>query len=73
MGLAGGLVGILLTLAGLGLIRQLQMGYMDRVAAMDWAMMLAAIGLAVLSSLLAGLYPAWRISRTNPSIYLKTQ
>jgi putative ABC transport system permease protein len=73
VGLAGGLVGILLTLAGLGLIRQLQMGYMDRVAAMDWAMMLAAIGLAVLSSLLAGLYPAWRISRTNPSIYLKTQ
>ncbi|UHQ54708.1 ABC transporter permease [Microbulbifer sp. YPW16] len=73
VGLAGGLVGILLTLAGLGLIRQLQMGYMDRVASMDWAMMLAAIGLAILSSLLAGLYPAWRISRTNPSIYLKTQ
>ena len=73
VGLAGGLLGILLTLAGLGLIRQLQMGYMDRVASMDWAMMLAAVGLAVLSSLLAGLYPAWRISRTNPSIYLKTQ
>ncbi|AOS95634.1 macrolide transporter ATP-binding /permease protein [Microbulbifer aggregans] len=73
VGLAGGLAGILLTLAGLGLIRQLQMGYMDRVASMDWTMMLAAIGLAVLSSLLAGLYPAWRISRTNPSIYLKTQ
>ncbi|WP_237067198.1 ABC transporter permease [Microbulbifer guangxiensis] len=73
VGLAGGLVGILLTLGGLGLIRQLQMGYMDRVAAMDWTMMIAAIGLAVLSSLLAGLYPAWRISRTNPSVYLKTQ
>ncbi|HEY8568224.1 ABC transporter permease [Microbulbifer sp.] len=73
VGLLGGLGGILLTLAGLALIRQLQMGYMDRVASMDWTMMLAAIGLAMLSSLLAGLYPAWRISRTNPSIYLKTQ
>ncbi|WOX06540.1 ABC transporter permease [Microbulbifer pacificus] len=73
VGLLGGLGGILLTLAGLALIRQLQMGYMDRVASMDWTMMLAAIGLAVISSLLAGFYPAWRISRTNPSIYLKTQ
>ncbi|QIL91655.1 FtsX-like permease family protein [Microbulbifer sp. SH-1] len=73
IGLAGGLIGILLTLAGLALIRQLSMGYMDSVASMDWLMMLSAIGLAILSSLLAGLYPAWRISRTNPSIYLKTQ
>ncbi|MFC6980697.1 ABC transporter permease [Microbulbifer taiwanensis] len=73
IGLAGGLIGILLTLAGLALVRQLQMGYLDTVASMDWLMMLSAIGLAILSSLLAGLYPAWRISRTNPSIYLKTQ
>lgn len=73
IGIAGGVLGILLTLAGLGLIRQLQQGYMDRIASMDWTMMLAAIGLAILASLLAGLYPAWRISRTNPSIYLKTQ
>ncbi|WP_250459589.1 ABC transporter permease [Microbulbifer litoralis] len=73
IGLAGGLAGILLTMAGLTLIRHLAMGYMDRVASMDWLMMLSAIGLAILSSLLAGLYPAWRISRTNPSIYLKTQ
>ncbi|MGL6159249.1 ABC transporter permease [Microbulbifer sp.] len=73
IGLAGGLIGILMTLAGLALIRQLQMGYLDAVASMNWLMMLSAIGLAILSSLLAGLYPAWRISRTNPSIYLKTQ
>lgn len=73
IGLAGGLAGILLTLGGLGLIRQLTMGGLDRVASMDWLMVLAAIGLAILASLLAGLYPAWRISHTNPSIYLKTQ
>ncbi|MCW8125038.1 ABC transporter permease [Microbulbifer halophilus] len=73
IGFAGGLIGILMTLVGLALIRQLAMGHMDTVASMNWLMMLSAIGLAILSSLLAGLYPAWRISRTNPSIYLKTQ
>jgi putative ABC transport system permease protein len=40
---------------------------------MNWVMMIVTIGLAILASLLAGLYPAWRISRTTPSIYLKTQ
>ncbi|WP_295801557.1 ABC transporter permease [uncultured Microbulbifer sp.] len=73
IGFAGGLFGILLTLGGLTLIRHLQQGYLDRIASMDWMMMLSAIGLAIFASLLAGLYPAWRISRTNPSIYLKTQ
>lgn len=73
VGIVGGFFGIVLSMASLGLIRQLQMGYLDRVASMDWLMMFASIGLAILASLLAGLYPAWRVSRTNPSIYLKTQ
>ncbi|SEA35388.1 ABC transporter permease [Microbulbifer marinus] len=73
IGVLGGLLGILLSLLGLGGVRQLAMGRIDQIASMDWLMVLAAIGLAVLASLLAGLYPAWRISRTNPSIYLKTQ
>ncbi|WP_308368495.1 MULTISPECIES: ABC transporter permease [unclassified Microbulbifer] len=73
IGLFGGIAGILLTLGGLSGIRILLMGYLDQVATMNWTMMLAAIGLAILASLLAGLYPAWRISRTTPSVYLKTQ
>ncbi|WP_323846820.1 ABC transporter permease [Microbulbifer magnicolonia] len=73
IGLIGGIAGILLTVAGLSGIRLLQMGRFDNIASMDWVMVLAAIGLAIVASLLAGLYPAWRISRTNPSIYLKTQ
>ena len=31
------------------------------------------LGLALLAGLLAGLYPAWRIGRTAPAIYLKSQ
>jgi len=29
--------------------------------------------LALLAGLLAGLYPAWRIGRTAPAVYLKSQ
>ncbi|QFT53703.1 ABC transporter permease [Microbulbifer sp. THAF38] len=73
IGILGGIVGILLAFMGISGIRYLAMGQLDTVARMDWMMVIAAIGLALIASLLAGLYPAWRISRTNPSIYLKTQ
>jgi len=73
IGIAGGLIGILLALVGLQSVKRLAMGYVDQLAYMDWQMVVAAIGLAIVASLLAGAYPAWRISRTNPSIYLKTQ
>ncbi|WP_288132614.1 ABC transporter permease [Microbulbifer sp.] len=73
IGVLGGILGIGLSMLGLSGLRTLAMGQMDKVATMDWVMMFAAVGLAILASLLAGLYPAWRISRTNPSVYLKTQ
>lgn len=73
IGIIGGIVGILIAFMGIGGIRYLAMGQIDTLATMDWVMVMAAIGLALVASLLAGLYPAWRISHTNPSIYLKTQ
>lgn len=73
IGIAGGLSGILLALLGLSGIRILALGRIDRIASMDWLMMLTAVGIAIAASLLAGLYPAWRVSHTNPSVYLKTQ
>jgi putative ABC transport system permease protein len=36
-------------------------------------MLLTAIGIAVLSGLLAGFYPTWRVCRVQPAAYLKTQ
>ena len=39
----------------------------------DWLGMLAAIGIAVLSGLVAGFYPTWRVCRVQPAAYLKTQ
>ncbi|GMG87326.1 ABC transporter permease [Biformimicrobium ophioploci] len=73
IGVLGGLLGIVLALIGLAGIRYLTLGMVDRIATMDWVMMLSSVGLAIFASLLAGLYPAWRISNTNPSVYLKTQ
>jgi putative ABC transport system permease protein len=40
---------------------------------MDWTMAGGGIGLAVLASLLAGIYPAWRLTKVSPAIHLKTQ
>ena len=37
------------------------------------AVHLVTFGLSLLASALAGLYPAWRIGRTAPAVYLKTQ
>ncbi|MEX2961197.1 ABC transporter permease [Microbulbifer sp. TYP-18] len=73
IGIMGGIAGIVIALLGIRASRHLAMGLIDTVASMNWLMMLAAIALALIASLLAGLYPAWRISHTNPAIYLKTQ
>jgi len=43
------------------------------VAHFDPAGVLWALALAALSTLLAGLYPAWRIGRVSPAAYLKSQ
>ena len=40
---------------------------------MDWVMVLTAIGLAIVSALLAGLYPTWQACRIMPASQLKTQ
>lgn len=72
IGAAGGLVGLGVALVGLWLIRS---GWSDfeRIARLDWTMVAAGIGLALAASLLAGLYPAWRLTRVSPALYLKTQ
>lgn len=75
VGLVGAIAGLGgLALGGVGLqgLQQLYSSY-DRLTQLDVAMMLAAIGLAILAGVLAGLYPAWRICRVQPAGYLKTQ
>jgi putative ABC transport system permease protein len=47
-------------------------GY-DVLARFDIASVTWAFGLAIVSALAAGLYPAWRVGRLPPAVYLKSQ
>jgi len=72
IGFTGGLIG--LSLVGLGLIG---IEYLYEAPAglvtLDWIMVLTAMGIAIVSSMVAGLYPAWRVCKIPPATQLKTQ
>jgi putative ABC transport system permease protein len=72
IGIAGGLLGLGLGYLGLIGARQLDEGY-EQLAQMQWIVGLMALGIALLSGVIAGLYPTWRITRLQPAPYLKTQ
>ena len=86
VGVLGGAAGLLLTLAGLAVLKRYLYSNLltasdnpDRVALvqafvhMDISVILIAIGLSLLTGVLAGLYPAIRIGRLAPATFLKTQ
>ena len=72
VGVAGGLLGILLALAGLYAVRQQPVEY-AKLAHLDGTMLLLALGLTLFASLAAGLLPAWRAMQVTPAIQLKSQ
>lgn len=72
LGLAGGVLGLALTWAGLWAIRQNAASYAELVR-LDWAMLGITLATALLASLAAGLLPAWRACQIAPALQLKTQ
>ena len=71
IGVGGGFVGIGLAFGGVRLIQKLfQTGFSFTL---DVNMMLVAVALSLAAALIAGVYPAWRICRIQPAVYLKTQ
>jgi putative ABC transport system permease protein len=72
IGCVGGLLGLLLASAGLEGIDFLY-DAPDGLVRFDWLMVMSAIGIAVAGSMIAGLYPAWRVCRIPPAAQLKTQ
>lgn len=72
VGLSGGALGLALTGLGLIAVRWLYADYKS-VAQLDWTMVATTIVLAVVSALLAGLYPTWRACQVAPAAQLKTQ
>ena len=72
IGLGGGILGLGLTWLGLQGIKLLFGDYVENLVGMDWVMILTAIVLAIVSALLAGLYPTWRSCQIAPAGQLKT-
>lgn len=72
IGLAGGVVGLLLSLFGLWIVRQQPATY-AALAHLDGSMLIATFLLALVATLLAALFPAWRACRLMPARLLKTQ
>lgn len=73
IGLLGGLAGLGLAVLGLQGIKSLYGDFVDDLAALDTAMILVALGLALVSSVAAGLYPTWRACNIAPASQLKSQ
>jgi putative ABC transport system permease protein len=73
IGLGGGMGGLVLAWLGLRGIEMLLGDFAENLVGLDWLMVLTAIGLAIVSALLAGLYPTWRACRITPASQLKAQ
>ena len=73
LGASGGLLGLVLTQFSL---KSIEKGIQDAPATLfqlDWTMIGAAISIAVITSLLAGIYPAIRSCVVSPAYQLKSQ
>ncbi|WP_202839709.1 ABC transporter permease [Luteimonas saliphila] len=72
IGLAGGILGLGLSLLGLWAVRQQPADYAE-LAHLDLGMLLTTFAIAIFASLFAGLLPAWRAMQVTPAIQLKSQ
>lgn len=72
VGLAGGILGLLLAFGALALIA-MQSEQMGMIAHMDWVMLVFTFVLAVLAAVIAGLLPTWRACQVTPAMQLKSQ
>ncbi|WP_137172386.1 ABC transporter permease [Massilia sp. HP4] len=72
VGLAGGILGLVLAFGALALIG-MESKNMAAVARMDWEMLALTFVMSILASLIAGLLPTWRACQVTPAIQLKSQ
>ncbi|WP_026374804.1 ABC transporter permease [Aestuariibacter salexigens] len=73
IGLAGGLAGLGLAWLGLRGIEAIFGEFVSKMVHMDTNMIIVALALALVSSILAGLYPTWRACNIAPAGQLKSQ
>jgi len=63
-------VGLILSVVMIEVVNKRSFGW-SLTMQLDPAIVLQAIGLAVVAALLAGVYPAWRMARTSPALALR--
>jgi putative ABC transport system permease protein len=73
VGLAGGLLGLVLTGLGLLAARSLLAKEFVGLAHLDFADIAIAVTLGVAAAVMAGLYPTWRAAHVQPAWQLKAQ
>jgi putative ABC transport system permease protein len=86
VGLLGGAVGLFLSFIGLRAIRAVnsqpfpgmddnpaRVAIQQSLTNLDFQMFAVALALSLLTGILAGLYPAWRVGKLAPSTFLKAQ
>ncbi len=72
IGLAGGVLGLLLAQLGLAGVRTI-LTDAEYIQPINLELLFMTLAIAVGSAIVAGLYPTWRICNLSPSGYLKTQ
>jgi putative ABC transport system permease protein len=72
VGLAGGVLGLLLTGVGIWSVGLVFDERIARLATLDLPLMASTLCVAVLASVLAALYPTWRAAQVQPAWQLKT-
>ena len=72
IGVTGGMAGLLLATAGLWLVRQQPAQYAS-LAHLDLPMLTATVALALVATVLAAVFPAWRACHLPPARALKLQ
>jgi len=73
VGLAGGLLGVLLTVLGLWALRGVLSEQILELTNLDPAGVGIALLLAIVATIVAGLYPTWRAAHVQPAWQLKAQ
>jgi putative ABC transport system permease protein len=72
IGLAGGMLGLLLTMLGLGGVGLVFEPKIARLVHLDWSLLLLTVLVAVATTLIASFYPVWRAAQVQPAWQLKS-
>ena len=73
IGLCGGILGLALALLGLQGIGALYGSFVEHLTQLDFTLVVIGLGLSLVASIAAGLYPTWRACNIAPASQLKSQ